>query len=149
MHTITQTVPVSKPMLWTGRVMSALPILLVLFGSVVKLMKSPGVAQGFERAGIPVRLMVPVGIIELICAVVLCDSAYGGARSHSDDGCSGRRHVCEPAFWRSDLSDADDSRDDGLGRPVSAGCPVTRVDAAAPAASLETGWVPHSSLASA
>jgi len=70
MHTIARTVPVSKPMLWTGRVMSALPILLVLFGSVVKLMKLPGVAQGFDRAGIPLRLMVPVGIIELICVVV-------------------------------------------------------------------------------
>jgi len=70
MHTITQTVPVSKPVLWTGRVLTALPILMVLFGSVVKLMKLPGVTEGFVRAGIPVRLMVPVGIIELICVVV-------------------------------------------------------------------------------
>lgn len=70
MHTITQASPVSKPMLWTGRVMSALPILLVLFGSVMKLVNAPGVAEGFERAGIPVRLMVPIGVIELICVVV-------------------------------------------------------------------------------
>ena len=32
--------PVSKTTLWIGRVMSALPVLLVLFGSVVKLMKT-------------------------------------------------------------------------------------------------------------
>ena len=70
MDTTSQTVPVSKPMLWTGRVLSALPILFVLFGSVAKLAKLPGVAEGFARAGIPERLIIPIGIIELICVVV-------------------------------------------------------------------------------
>lgn len=70
MHTFSPTVPVSKPMLWTGRVMSALVILMVLFGSVAKLAKFPGVAEGFARAGIPERLILPIGIIELVCVVV-------------------------------------------------------------------------------
>ena len=46
------TSPVSKTALWTGRVMSALPVLLVLFGSVVKLMKTASVLEGFARAGV-------------------------------------------------------------------------------------------------
>jgi len=66
----TQTAPVSKPMLWTGRVMSALPVLLVLLGSVMKLMKLAQVIEGFARAGVPERLIVPVGLIELMCVVV-------------------------------------------------------------------------------
>lgn len=70
MHTITQPVPVSKPMLWTGRIMSVLPILMVLFGSVAKLFRFPGVVEGFARAGIAERLIVPIGILELICVVV-------------------------------------------------------------------------------
>ncbi len=70
MASATQAVPVSKPMLWTGWIMSALPILLVLFGSVVKLMKTASVIEGFVHAGIPEHLIVPVGIIELICVVV-------------------------------------------------------------------------------
>src|SRR6266567_1391540 len=58
------TLPVSKTAVWIGRVMSALPVLLILFGSVVKLMKTPSVVEGFVRAGLPLRLIVPVGIIE-------------------------------------------------------------------------------------
>ena len=62
--------PVSKTALWIGRVMSALPVLLVLFGSAVKLMKTASVVEGFVRAGVPERLIIPVGIIELVCVIV-------------------------------------------------------------------------------
>jgi hypothetical protein len=62
--------PVSKTTLWIGRVMSALPVLLVLFGSVMKLMKTASVIEGFVRAGVPERLIIPVGIIELVCVIV-------------------------------------------------------------------------------
>ncbi len=64
------TSPVSKTALWTGRVMSALPVLLVLFGSVVKLMKTASVLEAFTRAGLPERLIIPVGVIELVCVIV-------------------------------------------------------------------------------
>lgn len=66
----TQTAPISKTALWTGRVMSALPVLLVLSGSIMKLMKLPAVIEGFAKAGAPERLILPVGIIELTCVVV-------------------------------------------------------------------------------
>ena len=62
--------PVSKTTLWISRVMSALPVLLVLFGSVMKLMKTATVVEGFVRAGVPERLIIPVGIIELVCVIV-------------------------------------------------------------------------------
>ena len=61
---------VSKTALWTGRVMSALPILMILFGSVMKLMKTPAVIEGFVRAGVPERLIITVGAIELACVIV-------------------------------------------------------------------------------
>ena len=64
------TAPVSKTMLWTGRVMSALPVLLILMGAVMKLLKLPGVVEGFNRAGVPQTLIMPVGLIELTCVVV-------------------------------------------------------------------------------
>ncbi len=64
------TTAVSKTMLWTGRVMSALPVLLILLGSVMKLMKTASVLEGFARAGVPERLILPVGLIELVCVVV-------------------------------------------------------------------------------
>jgi len=50
--------------------MSVLAVLPVLMGSVMKLMKLPPVIEGFARAGAPERLIIPVGLIELICCVV-------------------------------------------------------------------------------
>jgi hypothetical protein len=73
--------PVSKPALWTGRVMSALPVLLVLFSSVMKLMKTAAVMEGFARTGVPERLIIPVGVIELVCVIayVIPQTAVLGA----------------------------------------------------------------------
>ena len=62
--------PVSKTTLWIGRVMSALPALLVLMSSVMKLMKMAAVVEGFARTGVPERLIIPVGVIELACVIV-------------------------------------------------------------------------------
>ena len=61
---------VSKPMLWAGRVMSAIAVLLVTFGGVVKVMKAPGIIEGMAKAGYAERLIIPVGVIELFCVVV-------------------------------------------------------------------------------
>ncbi len=60
----------SKAMLWTGRIMTGLTVLFMLMASVMKLMKLPAVAEGFTRAGLSGSLIVPVGIIELICTLV-------------------------------------------------------------------------------
>src|ERR1700758_266603 len=64
------TVGVSKTALWAGRVMSAIPVLLILFGSIIKLMKTPSVVEGFARSGVPEHLIIPVGLIELTCVVL-------------------------------------------------------------------------------
>jgi hypothetical protein len=61
---------VSKTALWTGRVMSAIVVALILLSSVMKLMRTPAVIEGFARTGLPERLIVPVGVIELVCVVV-------------------------------------------------------------------------------
>ncbi len=62
--------PVSKTTLWIGRVMSALPALLVLLSSVMKLMKMAAVVEGFARTGVPEPLIIPVGVIELACVII-------------------------------------------------------------------------------
>jgi len=63
-------VPVSKPMLWTGRILTALPALLILFASGIKLAKSSVAIEGTVKAGYPASLVVPIGIIELACVVL-------------------------------------------------------------------------------
>jgi hypothetical protein len=66
----TTTVPIAKGMLWTGRVTSAIPIVFVTFGSIIKLMKTPQVIQGVARSGYPESLIRTVGTIELACVIV-------------------------------------------------------------------------------
>jgi DoxX-like family len=65
-----QTAPVSNKMIWTGRVMSALPVLFLLFDSIIKFMKIFPVTDSFTQLGYPVSLAVGIGILELICVIL-------------------------------------------------------------------------------
>jgi len=70
MRSDTQTAHVSKKMLWAGRILSALPVLMLLFSGVMKLMKPVSVLEGFVGLGYPESLAVGVGIVEIACAVL-------------------------------------------------------------------------------
>ena len=70
MQTGTQTATASKQMLWTGRVISALPVLMLFFGGVMAFMKPPIVLQTMAHLGYPERLVVPAGILEIVCALI-------------------------------------------------------------------------------
>jgi len=65
-----QPAPVSKKMLWAGWIMSALPVLLLVFSAVAKLIKPASVVDGFVRLGYPESLILPIAILELVCAAV-------------------------------------------------------------------------------
>ena len=52
MQSGTQTAPVSKKMLWAGRIISALPVLMLLFSGILKLVKPAAVVEEFARLGI-------------------------------------------------------------------------------------------------
>lgn len=62
--------PVSKKALWTGRIMSTLPVLMLLFSAVMKFVKPPGFAEGMTKLGIPERLATGLGILELACVII-------------------------------------------------------------------------------
>jgi hypothetical protein len=66
----TPTPRISKAALWTGRVMSTLPALTLIFSAAMKLTRSPDVAKGFEHFGIPLSQTVGLGILELACALI-------------------------------------------------------------------------------
>jgi DoxX-like protein len=70
MQSGTQNVAVSKKMLWTGLIISALPVLLLVFSGVLKLIKPAVVVEEFARLGYPESLVVGIGILELFCTVV-------------------------------------------------------------------------------
>jgi hypothetical protein len=61
----------TKPwMTWTGRVFSAIAVLMMGMSGVMKVAHAASVVQGFGELGIPEYLIIPIGIIELTCVVV-------------------------------------------------------------------------------
>src|SRR5574341_63480 len=70
MRSNTQAAPVSRKMLWAGRIASALPVLMLLFSGVMKLVKPTSVVEGFVQLGYPESLALGIGILELACTVV-------------------------------------------------------------------------------
>lgn len=70
MNSTSRAVPVSKKILWTGRVLSTLPVLMLLMSAAMKFMRPPDVVKGFAQLGYPERLALPLGILELACTIV-------------------------------------------------------------------------------
>ncbi len=60
----------SRKSLWTGRILSGLVTAFLLFDAVIHLMKPAPVVEGFAKLGFPIRLAVPLGIIELVCILL-------------------------------------------------------------------------------
>lgn len=65
-----ETRAISKAALWTGWIMSVLPVLLLLPSAIMKLAKPPAIVEGFAHLGIPLNLAVALGIVELGCAII-------------------------------------------------------------------------------
>ena len=60
---------ISSP--WIGRVVSAIPILMMVLSAVMKLLRPPQVVEAFvNQFGYSDSSLVPIGVIELACAVV-------------------------------------------------------------------------------
>ena len=62
--------PISKKVLWTGRILSAVPVLVLLMSAVMKFVKPPPVVEGFARLGLPEKLAVGLGVLELACTTL-------------------------------------------------------------------------------
>jgi hypothetical protein len=66
----TQAAPVSKKMRWAGRILSAIPVLFLLFDGVAKLTKPASVVEATVRLGYPESIIPGLGILLLVCTVV-------------------------------------------------------------------------------
>ena len=81
----------SKAMLWTGRILSLIPALMLLFSASMKLMHGPQVVEGFKKFGYSEGVITPLGVVEILCALlyaipqtsvlgaILCTGYLGGA----------------------------------------------------------------------
>ncbi|TMI81873.1 MAG: hypothetical protein E6H03_06420, partial [Bacillati bacterium ANGP1] len=99
MQSTGQTVPVSKTMLWAGRILGAVAVVFLLFDAVLHLMKPAPVAAAFAQLGYPLDLAVGIGILELVSVAVyviprtsllgaILLTGYLGLASSSGEDCS-------------------------------------------------------------
>ena len=70
MSSETSPAPVAAKRLWAGRILSALPVLLLLLSGVMKLVKPAPVLEGLVRLGYPASLALPIGLVELACTAI-------------------------------------------------------------------------------
>jgi len=60
-----------KWMTWTGRVLSAPPVLLLAFSGIAKISHNPQAVAAFPgKYGWPLELLTAIGVLELLCVVV-------------------------------------------------------------------------------
>lgn len=64
--------PISKSQLWTGRVLSTLGVLFLIFDAVLKLIKPAMVVEATVKLGYPESIITPLGIVLLSCVALYC-----------------------------------------------------------------------------
>ncbi len=57
-------------MLWTGRVLSAIPVLMFIVFGAMGLSKPPDLVKSFAHYGYPESALVPICIVEIACAII-------------------------------------------------------------------------------
>ena len=70
MQLATHTAPISRKMLWTGRIMSALPALFLLLDGAMKLVKPAPVVEATVRLGYPESVILGLGIVLIACTAL-------------------------------------------------------------------------------
>jgi hypothetical protein len=70
MPSTTQSVSVSTKMLWAGRVLSALAVLLFIVLGVFGLLNQAAALQGFKHYGYPDNDLVAITIAEVACVIL-------------------------------------------------------------------------------
>jgi len=70
MQSAISTATVPKTRLWTGRIISIITVLFLLFDSITKLMREEHSLKGTIQLGYPENLVVVIGLILLICTIL-------------------------------------------------------------------------------
>ena len=64
------TYTISGKARWSGRVLSAIPVLFLLFDATIKFLHPPMVIEGTKQMGWPVSTIVPLGIVLTVCVIL-------------------------------------------------------------------------------
>ena len=69
-RTVHSQVATSRTMLWTGRVLSTLPVLFLLLDAVMKFAKPRVVVEGTVKLGYAETVITPLGIVLLVSTLL-------------------------------------------------------------------------------
>jgi hypothetical protein len=61
------TAPAAKTTIWIGRVLSGFAVLFLAFDASMKLVRLEGAAEATVQLGYPAHVLLPLGIIQLVC----------------------------------------------------------------------------------
>ena len=70
MSFVSPPAPLALKWIWTGRILSGSMVLFLLFDGIIKFMKIQPVIDTFAQLGWPIKFAVPIGIIDVVCAVL-------------------------------------------------------------------------------
>ncbi len=65
-----QPVSFSRARIWTGRVLSGLCVLFLVFDGVTKAIREPHVVQAMAQGGYPPDVVTPLGLTLLVCTLL-------------------------------------------------------------------------------
>jgi hypothetical protein len=101
----------NKTIIWSGRVITTIPVLFLLFDGTIKLLRISPVLQSFAHLGYNPQVAVGIGILELICvalyliprtsipgAVLLTGYLGGAVATHLRIGDPLLTHVLFPTY---------------------------------------------------
>jgi hypothetical protein len=70
MSSETLSTPTNSKLVWAGRIVSALPVLMLVMSAVMKLTQAEGAVKGFAAFGYDPKVLVPLGVVELVCVIL-------------------------------------------------------------------------------
>ena len=70
MQPTTTVAPPSMPVIWTGRIISGLIVLMLAFSGVMKFTGSQQLTEGMSHLGWPAEVAIALGITELACTLL-------------------------------------------------------------------------------
>lgn len=62
--------PASAKTLWAGRILTALPAVMLIASAAAKLAQAAPVSEEFPRLGWPEGLILSLGVLEILCVIV-------------------------------------------------------------------------------
>ena len=67
MQAVTLSAPVTTKTIWAARVVSALPVLFLIFDGVIKVLRLAPAVDSTVQLGYPVGVVLGLGLVELVC----------------------------------------------------------------------------------